>query len=275
MSRPTFIHRARSEESGFTLIELLVSMLTATVVIGALFAVLLISTHQSSRTTDYVQSNQLGRDAMTNILEELHSACTGASAEGYSAIQKPTTVPTSPLAETGPTNLWFVSTYGTPSSATAELKEITEHDINWTATVKSNTGLQLGKLTDYAFAGTGTAGAWTFPSPLSIANAKARVLAENVIAPKEGTGPIFQYFTYYDNSAASNYGQLETTALTTPLSNKAEEANFAGGVAEVVISFTQAPPDKNTQLSRMANFSNAVNLRFSPTSTTSGVSPCS
>jgi len=263
-----------TSEAGFTLIELLVSMLTSIVVIGALFAVLLISTHQSSRTTDYVQSDQLGRDTMTNILEELHSACTGASAEGYSAIQKPTTVPISPLAETNATNLWFVSTYGTASSATAELKEITEHDINWTATVKSNTGLQLGKLTDYAFAGTGTAGAWTFPS-LTTANAKSRVLAENVIAPKAGTGPIFQYFTYYDNSAASNYGQLETTALTTPLSSKAEEANFAGGVAEVVISFTQAPPDKNTQLSRMANFSNSVNLRFSPTSTTSGVSPCS
>src|SRR5271154_1653663 len=249
----------RSEEEGFTLIELLVSMLTSVVVVGALFAVLLISTHQSSRTTDYVQSNQLGRDAMTNILEELHSACTGAGTGGYSAIQKPTIVPTSPLAETGATNLWFVSTYGTPSSATAELKEVTEHDINWTETSTTKTGLKLGKLTDYAFVGTGTAGTWTFPSPLSTANAKARVLAENVIAPKEGTGPIFQYFSYYDNQAEANYGQLETTALTTPLSSKAEETNFAGGVAQVVISFTQAPPDKNTQLSRTANFSNAVN----------------
>jgi type II secretory pathway pseudopilin PulG len=266
-----------SSEDGFTLIELLVSMLTSIVVIGALFAVLLISTHQSSRTTDYVQSNQLGRGAMTNILEELHSACTGASAAGYSAIQIPTPIspstgPTSPLGSTGSTNLWFVSTYGTPSSATAELKEVTEHDINWTETGTSNTGLKLGKLTDYAFAGTGTPGAWLFPS-LTTANAKSRVLAENVIAPT--ATPIFQYFTYYDNSAASNYGQLETTALTTPLSSEASAANFAGGVAEIVISYTQAPPDKNTQLSRMANFSNSVNLRFSPTSTTSGVSPCS
>jgi Tfp pilus assembly protein PilW len=257
-------------ESGFTLIELLVSMLTSIVVIGALFSILLISTHQSSRTTDYVQSNQLGRDTMTNILEELHSACTGAGTGGYSAIQKPTTVPSSPLAETGATNLWFISTYGTPSSATAELKEVTEHDLNWTETAK-----KLGKLTDYAFPGTGTVGAWTFPSTLSIANAKTRVLAENVMAPKEGTGPIFQYFSYYDNQAESNYGQLETTALTTPLSSEAAAANFAGGVAQVVISFTQAPPDKNTQLSRIANFSNSVNLRFSPTSTTSGISPCS
>jgi hypothetical protein len=264
----------RSDESGFTLIELLISMLTATVVIGALFAILLISTHQSSRTTDYVQSNQLGRDTMTNILEELHSACTGAGTGGYSAIQKPTTVPSSPLAETGATNLWFISTYGTPSSATAELKEVTEHDLNWTETGLSKTGLKLGKLTDYAFPGTGTVGAWTFPS-LTTANAKARVLAENVIAPKEGTGPIFQYFSYYDNQAESNYGQLETAALTTPLSSEATATNFAGGVAQIVISFTQAPPDKNTQLSRMANFSNAVNLRFSPTSTTSGISPCS
>ncbi len=268
--RPTI--RLASED-GFTLIELLVSMLTSVVVVGALFAILLISTHQSSRTTDYVQSNQLGRDAMTNILEELHSACTGAGTGTYSAIQKPTTVPTSPLAETGATNLWFISTYGTPSSATAELKEVTEHDINWTETGTTKTGLKLGKLTDYAFAGTGTAGTWTFPSPLSIANAKARVLAENVIPPT--ATPIFQYFSYYGNSAEANYGQLETTALTTPLSSEASATNFAGGVAQVVISFTQAPPDKNTQLSRTANFSNSVNLRFSPTSTTSGISPCS
>ena len=256
----------------------LVSMLTSTVVIGALFAVLLISTHQSSRTTDYVQSNQLGRDTMTNILEELHSACTGASAANYSAIQKPTTVPVSPLAETNATNLWFVSTYGTPSSATAELKEITEHDINWTETGQlSNTGKKLGKLTDYAFAGTGTAGAWVFPS-LTTANAKARVLAENVLQSERPSGekiPIFQYFGYYGNPSEADYGQLETTAMTPPLTTEQEATNYVGGVAQVTIAFTQAPPDKNTQLSRMANFSNSVNLRFSPTSTTSGTSPCS
>jgi type II secretory pathway pseudopilin PulG len=271
-----------SSEDGFTLIELLVSMLTSTVVIGALFAVLLISTHQSSRTTDYVQSNQLGRGAMTNILEELHSACTGASAAGYSAIQIPTPVspstgPISPLGLTGSTNLWFVSTYSTPSSATAELKEITEHDINWTETGLSNTGKKLGKLTDYAFAGTGTPGAWVFPS-LTTANAKARVLAENVLQSERASGekiPFFQYFGYYGNTSEADYGQLETTAMTPPLTTEQEATNYVGGVAQVTIAFTQAPPDKNTQLSRMANFSNSVNLRFSPTSTTSGTSPCS
>jgi len=259
-------------ENGFTLIELLVSMLTAIVVAGALFAILEISTRQDARITDGVQSDQLGRITMTNITEELHSACTGAGTGGYSAIQKPTTAPTSPLGETGPTNLWFISTYGTTSSATAELKEVIEHDINWTETGLSNTGLKLGKLTDYAFAGTGTVGAWTFPS-LTTTNAKARVIAENVMQVE--SKPIFQYFAYYDNQSESDYGQLEASALTTPLSSEAAATNFAGGVAQVTINFAQAPADKNTQLDRVVNLSNSVVLRFSPTSIASGVSPCS
>jgi Tfp pilus assembly protein PilV len=64
-----------ADAAGFMLIETLVAIISATVVTGALFMILIVSLHQTSRITGRVQATELGRDTMTHIVDELHSAC--------------------------------------------------------------------------------------------------------------------------------------------------------------------------------------------------------
>jgi len=148
-----------------------------------------VSLRQNARIGDRVQSDRLGRTALNKVVDELRSACTGF---GSSAIQAPSTTPTSPLASTGPLNLWFLTAYGSASSGEAAITEVTEHDVVWTSTGTSNTGEALGKLTDYSWKSTGGEppnSPWTFNAVLSTATAtKARVLATNVVPAVIATG---------------------------------------------------------------------------------------
>jgi type II secretory pathway pseudopilin PulG len=250
-------------EGGFTLIELLVSMLTATIVFGAVLGLLEFAVRQQSRTTDRVQADQIGRLAMNKVMDELHSSCTGF---GATAIQAPSTTPASPLASTGALNLWFLSAYGNATSEQAVLSGVTEHDIRWSSTGTSNTGEALGTLTDYAFASTGgSAPNWTFPA-LTIANAKATRLAPSVIPPKiSGVSTIFQYYKYKSNGQPV---ALSAAELPTATSNKE--------VAKVTVSFTQAPENGDTQLGRLTSLSDSTVLRFNSTVNAAGAAnvPC-
>ncbi len=194
-----------------TLIELLVAMAAAIVVMLALFATLEFSARQESRITERVQANRGGRYAMTEMVENLHSACVGFNAD---AIQAPSTKPTSPLGELGPTDLWFISANGSPSSGEAVIKTVYEHDVHWVSTGKSSTGETLGTLTDYSFestAGSGPSsksGKWEFPT-LESKNAKARVLATNVIPQSlSGTSTIFQYYKFTTTRRRIRAGHL-------------------------------------------------------------------
>jgi prepilin-type N-terminal cleavage/methylation domain-containing protein len=251
-----------STEQGFTLVELLVAMLISTVVIAALVAILTFSLGQETRITDKVQADQIGRTAMTNIIDELHSSCTGF---GASAIQSPSETPTSPLASSGATNLWFVSAYGNEDSGEPLIEKVTEHDINWKAEAKSNTGEELGTLTDYSFESTsGNAkSGWTFPS-LTVAKAKAKVLAKNVIPPQvevsgKKTSTIFQYYKYETTSSSETNGELVAISpATVPTAAK------EGTVAKATVSFSQAPANADTRINRSASFSDSVILRFTP-----------
>jgi Tfp pilus assembly protein PilW len=257
-----------SGEQGTTLIELLVAILASIVVVGALMAILELSLGQQARITDRAQADQIGRSAMSKIVEQLHSACTGTT-----PIQAPSSTPTSPLESANRVNLWFISAYGNSDSGEAELGTVTEHDIHWGETGESDTHLKLGTLTDYAFTGTGTQTKWTFPS-FTTANAKATVIAKNVVPPLVGSSPtIFQYYKYETNSSSSNYGKL----VAMP-SSEALTVETAKTVAKVAISFTQAPEPEagkaaDTRLDRTASLSDSVVLRLDPTSSGSE-SPC-
>ena len=256
---PTYLHPTASSEQGFTLIELLVTMLISTVVIGALFTILQFTTTQEGLISDKVQADQLGRTAMTNIIDELHSSCTGVT-----PIRAPSTEPVSPLLKTGQLNLWFISTYGDSESGANSLTSVVEHDINWKET-KVSGGKKLGTLTDYEFKSESTSKypEWKFPSPEISKATATKILAKNVIPPEiNGTSTIFQYYQYEND-----------TLTAIPASKLPLSETTAAEVAKVTVGFTQAPSDEDLQLSRTVNFSDSVVLRIDPTETTSE-GPC-
>jgi type II secretory pathway pseudopilin PulG len=256
-------------ESGFTLVEMVVAMLSATIIMIAMVALLVFTTNQASRISERVQATRIGHVAMTRIIDELHSSCTGF---GTDAVQGPSTE--APLESTGPTNLWLISAYGSSTSKEAVQKTVYEHDINWTATKKNASGEQLGTLADYSFeskSGTGpgtTAGKWEFPA-LKTANAKKTILATNVIPLTiSGTHTLFLY-----------YKLSGETGKFTQITEKIPTEAAANGVAKVSIGFVQAPEGTagESKLARAAPFSDSVVLRLNPTETGEGIKdePCS
>jgi Tfp pilus assembly protein PilW len=250
-----------SAEQGLTLIELLVAMTLSIIVIGALLAILDISLRQETRISDQVQSNRTGRMVLSRVIDELHSSCTGF---GTTAIQAPSTTPIAPLTSSNSVNLWFLSAYGNASSGNAVLTGVTQHDINWSLTETNKSGQTLGTLTDYSFASTGgSAPNWTFPA-LNVSNAKATVLAKNVLPPTSGS--IFQYHTYNTSG-----GLVMLTAKELPLTT-----TTAANVAKVTVGFIQAPEKGDTRSGRTASLSDSMLLRFGPSETGSEAenAPC-
>jgi len=247
--------RVMREEDGFTLVEMLVAMVAGIVVVGALVALLTISLDQETQITDRVQDDRAGRSAMNVIVEELRSSCTGF---GAVAIQAPSTTPVSPLAAIGPQNLWFLSAYGNSTSGEASVERVVEHDITWSSTKTSNTGKSLGTLYDYSFVGSGEPPNWLFGT-LSTVNATKRVtLATNVVP--SATNTIFQYWRY-DTTATdtSTYGKL----IQVP---ESEVPTYAANrkIAEVTISYEQAPEDGDTRSGHLASFQGSAVLRLTP-----------
>ena len=260
-------------EHGATLIELLVAMLCSILVLGGLLSILSFSVNQEARVADDVQADQIGRTAMTKIVEGLRSSCAG---NGTNPIGVPTPTPVSPLEGTNRTNLWFVSAAGSKAANAAEVTEVTEHDISWKEVGKTSSGKGIGTLTDYQFSGSGRPPEWSFPE-FKEANATKVTLAKNVIAPsvtESGTPQptIFRY-AVYDNSSSepSLYGHLKEllTGSEIKAAAKAEE------IAAVTISFTQAPESENTETNRTANLSDSIVLRFNSSKTSEVVNaPC-
>jgi prepilin-type N-terminal cleavage/methylation domain-containing protein len=254
-------------EQGVTLIELLVAMVIGLVVTGALLLILEFSLNQETRISDKVQADTIGRTAMTKVIDKLHSSCTGF---GNGGVQIPTGTVSSPLEVTGPSNLWFITAYGSKTAGAAVIEDGTLHDVSWTATRLSNTGQHLGTLTDHSFAATsGNAKeGWQFPATLSVATATSSTrLATDVVAPQiSGASTLFQYYRY--EATGTKKGELTALISTEfPLT-----ATTDGEVAKVVVSFTQAPEGGDTRVDRTANVSDAVLLRFEPTETTSEAS---
>lgn len=238
---------------GFTLIELLVAMICGLIITGALLAILEFSLKQNSRISDRVQTDRVGRIALSKIVDELRSSCTGF---GATPIQAPSTTPSSPLAATGGPNLWFLSAYGNATSGKAVITGMTQHDINWTQTSESGSE-KLGTLTDYSFTGSGESPAWTFPA-LNTGNATAKVLAKNV-SPLEGT-TIFKYYKYDTNPKNATYGEpvLLSSGELPP------SAATAKTIAKVEVAFKQAPENGDLRSGHTTNFSGSVVLRFTP-----------
>jgi Tfp pilus assembly protein PilW len=260
------------QDGGFTLIETLVAMIAGVVVTGAVLEIFMVSLHQTSRLTDYVQATQLGRSAMTHIVDELHSACISRE---FAPIQE----------KSNANELIFRNGYSEeaflPNAKEAETKEasltqkkgagVFEHQIVWSKSA--------GTLTDYIYKT--TSGEWptyVFPEVTSThANATPTTgiqLASNV-TEASGSTPIFKYYMYGEAASGSS-----STAESTLTEEKPPTSGFtaeeAKKVAAVLVSFGTAPIDGQTALSRRAEFSNQIIFSFSTPSseTTIKDGPC-
>ena len=167
------------DESGTTLVELMVAIMTGLVILSALTAVVITTLHGSARVTARVHATQRARLVLTNLMEELHSACI--------------TPEIAPVKEesTG-TSLRFVHQTGSEVAPTPILS------------VVSLSGDTLSQ-SDYEPTG-GTAPNWTFSEETP---SSTRTLLTGV-TPTPPSSSIFSYYSY-------SGGTVSATPQTTPL----------------------------------------------------------
>jgi hypothetical protein len=219
------------DNAGFTLIELLVGMLSAIVVTGALFAILIVSLHQTARISGHVQATQLGRITMARMVDELHTACI---AKEFTPVQK----------ESSETKLIFVSGFGRE----AVLKTAYKHEIVFSSSEST--------LVETTYASNG--GEW--PNFNYEATGKTTRIGEYI--SKSGTTPVFQYYGYAPSSSSTN-------AVTT-LNKEHFEAKAGTGLsaanaketAAVLITYTAGAAEAK-QYKPTIDLSNQVTLAFS------------
>src|SRR5271165_2287240 len=242
LSRRSLPGRARNED-GFMLIEILVGMLSAVVVTGALFVILEVALHQTGRITDVAQASQLGRTAMTNIVDKLHSVCL---APQFTPVEQGSTEK----------SLIFVGAYGKE----AELASAHKEKIEWTG--NSSTP---GNLIDYYYPSNG--GAWpNFTFAATASPAGGTKIAEKVSQTEseaKAKVPIFQYYKYA--TKASSAGENNPLGALEKVVPPAEGLSAASAetIASVQVSFRTAPPSGLETLSRSADLTNQVTFAFS------------
>jgi prepilin-type N-terminal cleavage/methylation domain-containing protein len=260
------IHTRLASDHGFTLIETLVAMVAGVVVTGALSMVFVVALHQTSRLTDSVQASQLGRTAMTHVIDELRSACI---ARGYTPVQKESTA----------SQLIFRDAYGEesiiPNANEAQLAGTGsfQHEIEWNSSAHT--------LTDFIYPSERGSEwpAYKFPeadyktSTGEAANAEPKkgiLIASNVSETKSGA--IFKYYKYGEEATESPTMALSTLKEVPPPAT----ATAAASIAAVVVSFSTAPLDNQTKLSRSAEFSNEVTFAFGTPSSEATINdkPC-
>jgi Tfp pilus assembly protein PilV len=247
-----------ADESGFGLVETLVAAITGVIVAGALSLILVVSLHQAGRISDTVEASQLGRTTMTQIVDELHSACLAPKFK--------------PVFEKSKgSELVFVTAYGKE----AQLAEAQKHKIVWSG--------EGGTLVDYSVPSTGTWPSFTFAA----FPAKGTIIGKNISRAKALVGgvlepvPIFQYYAYGTEATSSSTTGLSTLEALRKTPSETETIPLTAIEAEttsaVLVSFKEAPSDNNTQLARSSEFSNQVNFSFSIPAASTNVdveSPC-
>jgi Tfp pilus assembly protein PilV len=235
-----------SAEDGSTLIEVLVATITGTVLLLAMVAILAFSTRQETHLTDVAQATQLGRLAMTKIVDELHSACVAPS---FTPIQK----------ESKSNELRFINAYS--NEAVIAKTALNEHRIVWNEKAET--------LTDEIYPAVKEE---TWPDfEYSTTASKSVLLASHVSQIESGGSkvPIFQYYGYStesNESATTGLNMLTTTPLT--FGSKGLEATTAATAASVLISFTTNSTASTTSLGLLGKdvsdpLQNQVTLSFS------------
>jgi type II secretory pathway pseudopilin PulG len=233
-------------EHGFTLIETLVAIVTGLVVIGALFMILEVALHQSSRLADYAQASQLGRTAMTRVVDELHSACISSA---FKPVQE---------GSTG-SKLIFINAYSEKAEITSGEKT-RKDEIVW------NEKEQW--LTDYVFQSNG--GSWpefkfaseaTPKSGKRIGETISRAELENNESKVVEKPPLFRYYDYATKPSAGASEPLSTLTEAKP-PEKGFTAAEAEKVASVQVSFRTGPPSGSKVSDRSVDLTGQVTFAF-------------
>jgi Tfp pilus assembly protein PilE len=174
-----------ADERGTTLVELMVGLAMGMVVLAALSMVLIASMRTTDRVSARVEATQRARVTLTQITEELHSACI-----------EPQMAPI--LSESTGNKLVFVHSKGGTASAVAPtpVKSVIEY--------KNSTLTQY----DYAWA-SGVSPNWTWSTTAS----ERQLLTK--VSPLTSGGSIFTYYKY------SN-GTQEALSATTGLPEAAK-----------------------------------------------------
>jgi prepilin-type N-terminal cleavage/methylation domain-containing protein len=263
---------ALASERGFTLIELLVTLSAGLVVFTAVFAVLDVTIHQSTRITSRADATQQGRSALASIEQDLSTSCVGSDA---SPIIGGTGGSTS-------TRLVYISGYGDDPTVIP-----VKHQITFTPG-----GQTHGTLVDQRYAAGGTGPNWTW-TPTN-----QKLLLSDV--DQTPTAPMFQYFAFEQpQSGGASYldpGGHPFSMLLDGISPLPSEATLGGapvpsntvppkkpltfgssgelttadaaGTAEVIINLIAYPGggnDLDPNLSSSADtISDAVNMRLTP-----------
>jgi len=222
-------------QRGFTLVETLVAMLTGVIVTGALFAILEFSMKHDTRITNIAAASQLGRSAMTHVVDELHSACLASK---FTPVQKKSTE----------SELIFIDGY----SETAEIPNVgtsttgvREDSISWSGSYTGEEAETAGTLTDSTALATGgeAATAYTFGTPSLVRIGEKFVRGEE--AGKRQ--PIFRYFEYAEHSTTGT-GEVSTLQEIKLAKGAGLSEEQAENVAAVEVTF-RAPPPTNVSKS--------------------------
>jgi Tfp pilus assembly protein PilW len=261
------LHRLAHDERGFTLIEALVAIVAGIVVLGAGYALLEISLHQSTRINDVSEVTQTGRSTMTKIVDPLHSACVSSAYQ--------------PVREGSSSEKLVLRT------AYSEASEITgkataesggrEDIIEWKPEAGSTHN--TGQLLDTTYLSTeGTAPNFVIPQK----NGTTRVIGERIQraevenAKKEKQKSVFQYYEYKTSPTSSTTEPSSTLTETELASGKSLTAAGAAKVSSVGVRFTQLPKDFKEEIGQPADFTSQVTFAFTAPSTEAKIeaAPC-
>jgi prepilin-type N-terminal cleavage/methylation domain-containing protein len=264
---------AAGDDSGFTLIELIVAMLISGVIVVVLLAFLSTTTTQTTTLSEKVQSTRLGRQTMTKVLDELHSACIASGSTGYYPVREKSTA----------TTLYFDNAYSKqaaiPSASESASEGVYEHRLTFEEGTK-----KIGPLVDYSYPSTSLS-AWPVPTINKAAPSTHRLgenLAETTqtVEKVEKIVPFFQYYKYATaaSSTTSSTAGVGTLALMTPPTSGFSAAE-AQEVAAVDISFTAFPAFPSTltkEPNRAVPVSSQVTFAFTAPSAEGKIedSPC-
>jgi prepilin-type N-terminal cleavage/methylation domain-containing protein len=240
------LRRLLRSERGYTLVELLSVIAVGTVVVAALFTIIDVTLHQTSRTFTRVDATQRARTTVESIMNELHSACT---ASGVAPIQANSTA----------SSLIFSEQYGNAASPTAVKHTITFNASTGTLTDGSSSSTRT-LLTNVSQSG-------STPVFQYYAYAQPRNSVGQVYTDSGGNA----YMMLLDGTTAVPGSSTIPTPqpLTTPLST-----NDAENAVEVAITLqvgASGGTPENTTLSAAADtVDDSVVMRLTPAANHAG-----